>query len=71
MSYICYSNGATVDSRDNDGWTSLMLASQNGHLDVVRSLLEHGATVGPRHNDGQIPSSGKPRYLISFYAPDP
>jgi ankyrin repeat protein len=29
-----------MESRDNDGWTPLKLASQNGHLDVVRSLLQ-------------------------------
>ena len=28
-----------------DGWTSLMIASQNGHVEVVDKLLHHGATV--------------------------
>jgi len=47
-------NGATVDPRTDDGWTSLMLASHSGHLDVVRSLLENGATVDTREDNGRI-----------------
>ena len=28
-----------------DGWSSLMSASQEGHVEVVDKLLRHGATV--------------------------
>ena len=28
-----------------DGWNSLMVASQSGHVEVVDKLLQHGATV--------------------------
>ena len=28
-----------------DKWTPLMIASQNGHIDVVNVLLQHGASV--------------------------
>ena len=28
-----------------NGWSSLMLASENGHVEVVDKLLQHGATV--------------------------
>ena len=28
-----------------DGWSSLMYASDNGHVEVVDKLLQHGATV--------------------------
>ena len=28
-----------------DKWTSLMVASENGHVDVVNVLLQHGASV--------------------------
>ena len=33
----------TVSSQD--GWSSLMLASQNGHVKVVDKLVQQGATV--------------------------
>ena len=44
---------ASTDTLDNhilclsrqDGWSSLMVASQNGHVEVVDKLLQHGATV--------------------------
>ena len=28
-----------------DGWTPLIFASQNGHVQVVAKLLQHGARV--------------------------
>ena len=28
-----------------DGWTALMYAAQNGHSNVVETLLQHGASV--------------------------
>ena len=28
-----------------NGWSSLMLASHNGHMEVVDKLLQHGARV--------------------------
>ena len=28
-----------------DEWTPLMIASHNGHVDVVNVLLQHGASV--------------------------
>ena len=46
MSVRCVS---LLSSRDTmscqDGWSSLMLASHNGHVEVVDKLLQHGATV--------------------------
>ena len=40
--------GADVNAEDNDGWTPLWLASRPGSDsdEVVKLLLEHGATVG-------------------------
>ena len=35
--------GLDVNKSDNDGWTSLMLAAYNGHTDVCRMLIQHGA----------------------------
>ena len=31
------------------GWSSLMVASRNGHVEVVNKLLQHGATVDLQH----------------------
>ncbi|CAM9381361.1 unnamed protein product [Ectocarpus sp. 13 AM-2016] len=36
---------ANVDQRDNDGFTPLIVAAQEGHHNVVRVLLEHGAQI--------------------------
>ena len=32
-----------VDSVDGEGWTPLMWAARNGHTDIVKVLLAHGA----------------------------
>ena len=32
-------------STGQDAWTPLMLASREGHIDVVNVLLQHGASV--------------------------
>lgn len=36
---------ANVDQRDNDGFTPLIVAAQEGRHNVVRFLLEHGAQI--------------------------
>jgi ankyrin repeat protein len=47
-------HGGDVNARgDNDGFTPLLLASENGALEVVRLLLEHGADVGAVSVDGK------------------
>ena len=38
-------SGALVDHQDKRGWTALMWAAALGHLEVVRTLLTHGATA--------------------------
>src|SRR5712672_2256448 len=49
---VLLKNGATADSCNNDGWTSLLPSSQYGHPDIVRLLLDHGAMVDSRNDDG-------------------
>jgi serine/threonine-protein phosphatase 6 regulatory ankyrin repeat subunit B len=39
--------GANVNFRDNDGATSLYVACQNGHIDVVKLLLTYKADPSP------------------------
>ena len=60
---IFLENGADVDKVTEDGETSLLFASQNGHLNVVKYLVEEGkAEVDKAKNDGQAPlyvASGK------------
>ena len=50
---LLVARGAVVDARDEDGWTSLMIASHEGHAPVVRALLAAGADVRARSNDNR------------------
>lgn len=34
--------GAQVNAKNNNGWTALMWASDEGHADVVQLLLDRG-----------------------------
>src|SRR6266404_6885421 len=44
-----------VNSRNNDGYTPLLLASQYGHIDVVQLLLDHNADPNVHRDDGRTP----------------
>ena len=35
----------TLTMNWQDGWTALMSAAQDGHSNVVETLLQHGASV--------------------------
>ncbi len=37
-----------------DGWTPLFVAAQNGHLEVVRLLLDKGANMEAANNVGAV-----------------
>ena len=37
--------GTPIDGRDEQGWNALGSAARNGHADVVRLLLERGASL--------------------------
>ncbi|KAL4182363.1 hypothetical protein AMTRI_Chr12g275600 [Amborella trichopoda] len=51
----CLSQGATVDGRDQHGWTPLHRAAFKGCLDSVRLLLDHGARVDSVDDCGYTP----------------
>ena len=52
--------GADLNLRDSNNWTSLMFASQYGYLDVVKFLIEEGAN--PKLKD----SEKKTAYVIAL-----
>ncbi len=47
--------GATVDSRDSEGYTPLAWAAANGHEAVVKLLLNNGAAVESMDEFGRTP----------------
>jgi len=47
--------GSEVDAGDNDGRTSLHLACQQGHLDLVRLLVHKGANIEAKSHEGSTP----------------
>ena len=40
--------GAEVNAEDDDGWTALLNATKEGHLLVVRELVDSGAKLEHR-----------------------
>ena len=49
----CFSKGAEINSKSDDGKTALMDASDNGHRELVQLLLSKGADVNAKTNDGK------------------
>jgi len=46
-------NGANVNYKDEDGWTPLHWAVQNGHLDIVKILIKYKADVNAKIEKGR------------------
>ncbi|KAK1287159.1 hypothetical protein QJS10_CPB19g01218 [Acorus calamus] len=47
--------GASVDGRDQHGWTALHRAGFKGRADVVKALLDKGADASARDGEGYAP----------------
>ncbi|WP_258018655.1 ankyrin repeat domain-containing protein, partial [Brachyspira hampsonii] len=45
---VLLTNGADVNSSDNDGWTSLMYAANNGDIELAKILIENKANVNAK-----------------------
>jgi serine/threonine-protein phosphatase 6 regulatory ankyrin repeat subunit B len=45
-------NGASMESVNNDGWTPLHIATNNGPVEVLRVLLKNGANIKSVNNYG-------------------
>ncbi len=41
-----------MNMQNNDGLSALMIASENGHSNVIKVLIEKGAQVNMQNNDG-------------------
>ena len=44
---------ANIVPKDSTGWTALIAAAHNGHLEVTRVLLDHGADSSLRDKRGK------------------
>ena len=47
------------DQQMNDGWTALMISSENGDSEVVNLLLKHGCNLDHQANDGSTTHDSK------------
>ena len=45
VTMVLLENVADVEAKNKDGYTSLLLASEEGHFDLAMELLEKGADV--------------------------
>ena len=45
MNEVEYPLGVMMGFVLQDGWTPLVIASHNGHLEIVKSLIEAGTNV--------------------------
>lgn len=46
-------NGANLEDKEEHGWTSIYIAAQNGHVEVVKVLIKKGANVLAKDSFGK------------------
>ena len=51
----CWTGGADVDARNQDGYTPLHWAAMDGHVETAALLLDRGADVDARDERGATP----------------
>ena len=55
---VIYSNnfrGASIECRDKDKDTPLLMAASKNHLETIKSLLSHGADIGAKDSNDETP----------------
>jgi ankyrin repeat protein len=57
-------NGADINAKEDDGMSALLKASCEGHVDIVKMLLEKGADVNAKDRFGRTSLS------LSFHTPN-
>ncbi|XP_067268933.1 peroxisomal NADH pyrophosphatase NUDT12 [Pseudorasbora parva] len=53
VSVLMSQSGALMNQRGEQGWTALMLAARNGHIDVAKLLLSHRCDTSCTNRSGQ------------------
>ena len=53
MLSLLIENGADINAKANDGWTALMEAAYEGHIETIKFLIEKGADINPKTEDGK------------------
>lgn len=56
MVRLLFDHGADIMAVNNAGWTPLDWAAEQGHIEVVKTLLDSGADITMANIDEQTPS---------------
>jgi len=46
-----FENGVRLETTDDDGWTAVMYAARRGNLQILKTLLEFGASLNHATNE--------------------
>ena len=63
-----------INEPDETGWTALHFAAENGHLDIVKKLVENGADINKANNQGwtalHLAAANNPE-MVAVLSPNP
>lgn len=68
LKILLYDKGTDANSKDGNGRTPLSLSSQNGHIRVVETLLQHNADANLKDGNGRTPLSYSSENGCSYVA---